>query len=232
MKKAIAVAVLMFLAAGAYAAEIKLPAPLTDGKVSVEEAIYRRKSVRVYAEDGLTLRDISQVLWSAAGTTVDGRTGATRSYASAGGAYPLEVYIFTGNTAGLKPGIYKYIFQNHSIELLKQGDMRPKLAKAAGGQRMIEDAPMSILFTAIFPKTSLKYGKRGEDRYVYMDMGHAGQNVYLQAQARGLGTVAVGSFNDEAVKKLLGERPENEEPVYIMPVGKTVKPVEEKEENK
>ena len=51
-----------------------------------------------------------------------------------------------------------------------------------------------------------------------MDMGGAGQNVYLQAEVLGLGAVIIGAFRDGAVKEILRVR--EEEPLCIMPVGK------------
>jgi nitroreductase len=52
-----------------------------------------------------------------------------------------------------------------------------------------------------------------------MDLGHSAQNVYLQSESLNLGTCAIGAFNDELVTKVL-QLPDNEAPLYIMPVGK------------
>ena len=52
-----------------------------------------------------------------------------------------------------------------------------------------------------------------------MEVGHAAQNIYLQAVSLKLGTVVVGAFEDEKVKKILNMS-ENEQPLYIMPIGK------------
>jgi len=49
-----------------------------------------------------------------------------------------------------------------------------------------------------------------------MEAGHIGQNIYLQATALGLGTVSVGAFIDDEVKRVLGIK---EEPLYLFPVG-------------
>jgi len=51
-----------------------------------------------------------------------------------------------------------------------------------------------------------------------MEVGHAVQNVYLQAVSLNLGTVVVGAFSDGEVKKI--NMPEEEQPLYIMPVGR------------
>lgn len=198
--------------------KITLPEPQIKGKVSVEEAIYKRRSVRNYGSGALTLTEASQLLWSAGGITCDGVTGASRSYPSAGACYPLEIYLLAGNVKGLEPGLYHYLWKSHSIELKLSGDKRAALTSAAWSQQMIRNAPISIVFTAIQQRSSDRYGKRGE-RYVSMDIGHAGQNVGLQAESLGLGTVVIGAFDDDSVKKVL-ELSKEEEPLYIMPIGR------------
>ena len=197
---------------------IELPSPKHKGQVSVEEAIFNRRSIRRYKDEPLTLEEVSQLLWAAGGKTIDGVTGATRAYPSAGGIYPLEIYLIAGDVEGLASGIYHYQWRDHSIDLMEDGDVRKKLTRAALGQGMVARAPMSLVFTAVYRRTTARYGQRGEARYVPMDMGGAGQNVHLQAEALNLGTVIIGAFNDQEVKEVLGSQ--DEEPLYIMPVGR------------
>ena len=142
-----------------------------------------------------------------------------RAAPSAGALYPLEVYVVIGKggVVGLEPGIYHYNPHTHALELIKEGDYRDELCAACLGQPWVGKAPVSIVITAIYERTMVKYGKRGI-RYVHIEVGHVGQNVYLQAVALGLGTVAVGAFYDEEVRKVLGVS-ENEHPLYVMPVG-------------
>ncbi len=197
---------------------ISLPPPKTKGKISVEEAIYARRSIRKFQKTSLNLQEIAQLLWATGGKTIDGLTGATRSYPSAGGVYPLEIYLVAGKVEGLPAGIYRYRFSDHSLIPLKTGDFRGILAKAAWGQSCVASAPVDIVITAQTGRTGSRYGPRGENRYVPMDTGHAGQNVHLQAQALGLGAVMVGAFDDAKVKAVLGVK--GEQPLYIMPVGR------------
>jgi len=197
---------------------IELPKPRDKGSVSVEQAITERKSVRDFADISLTLKEVSQMLWAAGGVTLDGITGPTRAYPSAGAIYPLEIYLVAGNVEALEPGVYHYDWRKHSLVLLKKGDFRTALARAALGQRMIKDAPATIVVAASFGSIKRRYGKRGATRYVSMDAGHLGQNVHLQAQSMGLGTVMIGAFTDDKVVKVVGLR--DETPIYMMPVGK------------
>lgn len=198
--------------------QIKLPSPSQKGSVSVEEAISRRRSVRKYRAEPLSLPQLSQVLWAAQGIT-DARD-ERRAAPSAGATYPLEVFVFAGRQGvdGLEAGIYHYNVDRHSLSLHQGGDLRAELAAAALDQGCIARAPASIVICAIYPRTSFRYGNRGE-RYVHMEVGHVGQNIHLQAEALGLATVAIGAFEDEQVRKAL--RIEKQiKPLYIMPVGK------------
>jgi len=196
---------------------IPLPEPRHGGDVSLERAIYERRSVRSFKDSSLRFEQLSQILWAASGKTIDGITGASRSAPSAGGLYPLEFFAVVGSVEDLKPGIYRYSWKDHSVWLEMEGDLRADLASAALRQSYIQDAPLTIVITAVYERTSRKYGNRGEVRYVHMDAGHAAENIFLQAVALDLGTVTVGAFVDHEVKKLLNVR--EEEPLLIMPIG-------------
>jgi len=199
------------------AEKVKLPQAETKGKVSVEEALSKRQSHRMFSNKALTLEQLTQILWSAQGTPQKG--GMKRTAPSAGATYPLEVFVAVGKGAvtGLEEGIYHYIPAEHALEQTGEGDLRSKVSDAALGQEFLAQAPVAILIAADYSRTKGRYGARGE-RYVHMEAGHVGQNVYLQAEALGLGTVAVGAFQDEQVSKVFA-LPANVEPLYLMPVG-------------
>ncbi len=203
---------------------ISLPEPRLSSQVSVEQALLNRRSVRDFTDDPVTLQEVSQILWSAYGITEDRSypsflRGGLRTAPSAGALYPLEIYLVAGNVNGLKKGIYKYISDGHSLELISEGDFRKDLCDAALDQEFITQAPASLVYTAIFNRTTQKYGKRGRERYVCMDLGHSAQNVYLQAYALNIGTCAVGAFTDKMVSMVM-QLPDDEDPLYIMPFGK------------
>ena len=218
LKSNLILLILTMASAQSWADPVALPPPEYSSKVSLEEAIFKRKSVRSFRDDALTLAEISQLLWSAGGKTIDALTGPSRSHPSAGGIYPLEIYLVVGKVRGLKQGIYKYFWQDHTLQMVKSGDHRSSLAGAALNQLFIEQAPVTIVLTALYSKTTRVYGNRGTIRYVPMDAGHAAQNLYLQAAALGLGTVSVGAFDDRSVKEVLSLS--REDPLYLLPVGK------------
>jgi len=196
--------------------EIILPHPEKVSQVSIEEALLRRRSIRDYKDEPLVLKEVSQVLWAAQGITDS--SGRGRTAPSAGGLYSLEVYLVVRDVEDLKPGAYHYFPQEHKLKRILEGDINKELAEAGLNQSWIEKAPINLIITAFYSRTTAKYGERGV-RYVHLEAGHAAQNVYLQAESLGLGTVVVGAFYDDEIKKLLGLS-EEEVPIYIMPIGK------------
>lgn len=200
---------------------IKLPEPLLKGTMTVEEALHTRRSIRAYKDEALDLATASQLLWSAYGVTkINEKRGLYfKTAPSAGATYPLDVYLLAGKVTGLEQGLYKYIPESHTLILIMKGDFRKELTRVCYNQEMIEQAPLSIIHTAVYERLTKRYGKRGKDRYVCMDLGHSAQNVYLQATALSLGTCAIGAFNDKEFIKLFGLSPA-ETPLYVMPVGK------------
>jgi len=203
--------------------QIQLPPPAQKGSLWLEEAIAKRRSVRDFAPKALSQLQLSQILWSAQGIT--NTRGRCRTVPSAGATYPLEIFVVCGRNGveDIAEGIYRYQLDSHSLVLRRSGDVRLELARAALDQESIYEAPVNIVICAMYSRTLLRYGERGE-RYVHMEVGHAGQNIYLQSLALGLATVAIGAFDDEGVGKVLGLDEEYKplslvEPLYIMPVG-------------
>lgn len=199
-----------------------LPPPRKLSSLTVEEALLLRRSIRAFTGDPVKLEDLAMILWAADGVT-DTR-GEFRSAPSAGATFPLEVYAVIGErgvVAGgehLAAGVYKYQPRLHALIPRRYGDVRRELEAASLRQSWVGRAPVSVVICAVFERTTSVYGERGRSRYVPMEVGHAGQNIYLMATALGYGTVAVGAFHDEEVAEVLG-LPREEKPLYIMPVG-------------
>jgi len=196
---------------------IPLPKPSLDGRTSVEKAIQQRRTLRDFEDRALPLNDLSQLLWAAQGMT-DAKE-RKRTAPSGGALYPLDLYLATGESGveGVGEGLYHYWPEDHSISLLYRGDRRKEIASASLWQMWMAKAPVIFVITAEYRRTTSKYGERGI-RYVLMEVGHVGQNLFLQAEALGLGAGIVGAFNDADVSKVLGSPPSHE-PLLVVPVG-------------
>jgi SagB-type dehydrogenase family enzyme len=193
---------------------MKLPAPRLESPVSLEKALHDRRSLREFSQDPLMLDQVSQLLWSAQGIT---HPDGFRAAPSAGALYPLEVYLVAGNVRNLSAGLYHYRPATHDLERSAGGDFREALSQSALGQESVRGAAAVLVLTAVYERTTGKYGERGE-RYVNFEIGHAAQNILLQAVALGLGGVPVGSFDDASVQQLLS-LPHEEHPRYLIPIG-------------
>ncbi|MFP4501075.1 MAG: SagB/ThcOx family dehydrogenase [Candidatus Hydrogenedentota bacterium] len=217
---AVAAAIGMALAMGsvtlqkASSASSELPAPRKDGSVSVEAALEQRRSVRAYSEDPVALDVLAQLLWAGQGIT--GAEGK-RTSPSAGARYPLELYVVAGNAGELTPGVYHYLPESHRLTQVNDEDVREALAGAALGQDPVRQAPAVLVIAGVYKRTTSRYGDRGI-RYVHMEAGHVGQNIYLQAEACGVRAVSIGAFDDNAVQRVLG-LPKNNVPLYLIPIG-------------
>lgn len=194
---------------------IQLPEPGHPGSMTVEQALRSRRSVRSYSDSVITLKALSQLLWAAQG--ISGGSGL-RTAPSAGGLYPLELYCVAGAVDGIAAGVYRYVPFGHELVLVIEGESRESLAAAALGQKSVRAGAASIVIAAVFDRMTGKYSRRGI-QYVAMEAGHAAQNVYLQAVSLGMGTVAIGAFQDEKVRYAVRMR-DNETPLYIMPIGR------------
>jgi len=212
MKKAILSLLIIILAFGVVMAEkkiIQLPEPKLTGKMSVEESIARRRSERSFSSQELTQDQISQLLWSAQGIT--DKNWGFRAAPSAGSLYPLTIYIMKND------GLFQYIPDGNKLVQISTEDKRPSLVRASLAQSFIGEAPLIIVIAGNFRIIEAKFGQRAY-RYLNMEIGHAAENIHLQAVSLGLVSVPVGAFWDDVVAKTL-ELPDTQDPFYIIPVG-------------
>ncbi len=196
---------------------MNLPAPTTDGNLNVEKAIKQRRTVRSFTNEPLTVDQLSQILWAAQGVTDD--SGLKRAAPSGGALYPIDIYVAAGKNSvqRLAQGVYHYNPPRHSIQKILDTDQREDAAVAAFRQMWVAAAPVIFVLTAEYGRITIKYGERGK-RYAMIEVGHIGQNIFLQCEALGLAAGIVGAFYDKEVAKAIHAK-NNHEPLIIMPVG-------------
>jgi len=196
--------------------ETKLPPPSLKSDYSVEQALQSRRSVRTYSPGALSLEELGQLLWAAQGITEP--TRKLRSAPSAGATYPLILYAIVDQVETLAAGFYRYLPETHSLKLVKSGNIKAEVTARATRQGSVAQAPVILVFAADLDRIRPRYRERSE-RYTFMEIGHAAQNVHLQCEALGLGTVCIGAFEESTLKQAL-ELPDEQIPFYLMPVGK------------
>jgi SagB-type dehydrogenase family enzyme len=169
----------------------------------------RRRSQRELLGPPLSAEELGELLWAAQGV-VDAE--GHRTAPSAGGLYPLELYVITAQ------GFFHYDPQDHRVARHREGDLRRTLAHAALEQDAVREAPAVFVFAAVYARIAREYGHGRTARYVHLEVGHAAQNLLLQAVALGLGAVPIGAFDDKAVQQALS-LPDDHAPVYLVAVG-------------
>lgn len=212
------VAAALFSAAAPLAAEpgtVALPKPDVTGKVTLEQAVAQRRSVREYAPGALTLAEVSQLMWVAQGITgPDGK----RATPSARAVYPLQVWLMAEDVTGLPAGIYRYEPREHALALIAAGRQRDSFVAATPGQEMFQHAAATVAVIGDSTLAATRFRGNAE-RWLGMEAGFVVQDVYLECTALGLGTVMVGGFGEDAVRRALGV-PSGWEVLALMPVGR------------
>ena len=188
---------------------IALPAAQTEGGLSLNKALSLRGSVREFSERVPTEAEAGQLLWAAQG--INRPEKMRRTAPSAGATYPLEIY------AILPGGVVHYIPKTHSVVKVLKGDMRETLAAAGLERGAVGDATCVFVICAVFERTQAKYGERGR-QFVFLEGGHAAQNVLLQAVGLGMCGVPIGGFNDANIQKAL-RIPKEQAPIYVVATG-------------
>lgn len=165
-----------------------------------------RKSVRTWTDDGINLEKLLKLLrYSFGMRSNDFKNMGFRTYASAGGRYPIEVYVLILNSDDIEKGIYHYNVYNNSLEFIKKGDFRKEIYKLYNNQPFDINCSFVLFFSMVFERTMEKYGDRGY-RFILLDAGHMSQNLYLVSEFLGLGIVEIGAskVSDEMIDKLIG----------------------------
>lgn len=195
---------------------IDLPKPKIESDISIEEALFKRRSVRDFLNQELSIMKISQLLWSAYGITDEERGYKTAP--SAGAIFPLEIYLVINKENDyLNQGVYKYNNKNNQLWQISDKSIKKELTELSLGQESVRQAPIVLVIAGDYQKTINKYNDRAY-RYVHMEAGHVAQNVYLQTVSLNLGAVVIGAFHDRSVNDLLGLS-KNLTTLYLMPIG-------------
>jgi len=192
---------------------VELPKPKKDSRMSVERAMQERRSKRAYTEDAIELDDVSQILWAIQGQTAD---WGGRTVPSAKGAYPLQVTVVAKNVDGLETGVYHFDVATHS--LMQVMDAVPAQFDEAAVQGQNKKAPVAFILSGDYSAMTEAFDGTEHDENVVLEAGHAGQNVYLQVESLGLGTVVSGGFNQPLMQEIL-DIPAQEDLFYMIPVG-------------
>lgn len=202
------------------APRIVLPPPDNRPGITLEEALQKRRSVRAYSDEPLTLAELSRVLFFTGGINAERFGAKLRAAPSAGALYPIETYLAVHHVTGMQPGVYHYTVADHTLALIREADVRSETVRQGLMQSFLGTCGVVVYFTVILQRLRWRYQERSY-RYALLEAGHLAQNLYLAATSLGMGVCAVGAFLDDEVNAMLGVDGEQEAAVYMLSVGKT-----------
>lgn len=201
--------------------KVDLPAPKKP-KIQLDKVLLERESTRVFSKEyELKLSELSGILRYSCGPR-KGEEGF-RTWPSAGALYPTSVFIAARRVKDLESAIYIYEPYNNMLYryLSLTEDVWDEIDRSMAVREVvdIENASLFVFLVGTFWKPMVKYGCRAY-RYVFIEAGHIGQNLYLTATAFGLGCVSIGGYYDDCLDEaLLMDGIENSV-IYVFALGK------------
>ena len=197
------------------------PNQLNLGVISVYEAILKRKSHRAYNGDPISLNELSYLLWATQGVHRVIRDGQTiiRTVPSAGARHPFETYLFANYVEGLETGLYRYLAIEHKLLSIQIDEGLVDDVHEGIREQYVHDSAVVFIWTAIPYRSEWRYGSLAH-KMIAQDSGHLCQNLYLACASIGIGTCAIGAYNQVAMDRVLGVDGEDEFTVYVATVGR------------
>lgn len=199
--------------------QVILPNP-TNENFDLFRALLSRSSQRHFLNTPVSVVQLSNLLYFSVGMKriLNKDKSENRMYPSAGGRYPLEIYLFIFNVQGLESGVYHYHFKTHTLEAIPFENIKKHAMKQVK-QEWIGESGFLVIPTAVFERTEMKYRDRGY-RHIMTEYGHIAQNIYLVGTALDLGVCSVGGFIDDGINKILDIDGRVESVIGLIAIGK------------
>lgn len=184
------------------------------------DIVNRRRSLRRYSQDKITLAELSYLLWCCQGVQQINEKHTFRTVPSAGARHAFETYILVNGVEGLRRGLYRYgALEGGLVPVCLSKEIAGTVAEACLGQGMVAKSAVTLFWAAELARMRYRYGERGY-RYLLLDAGHACQNLYLAAESIGCGACGIAAFDDDMLDNALGLDGEERFAVYACAVGK------------
>ena len=198
--------------------KINLDLPEVLPKVTLDEVLKKRRSIRNFSEKPISKKQLSYLLWASTGIQRKEMGYEFRTAPSAGALYPIETYLVINRVEDISKGVYHYSIKDHLLEVLRTGDFGVDISRAALEQDMCNSSAVVFIWTAIFNRSKWKYSERAY-RYIYLDAGHIAENFALTSTALGLGNCQIAALFDDEVNEIIGVDGKKESIVYMSVVG-------------
>ncbi len=197
------------------------PASLNLDFLDFHRLITDRASLRRYSGTPFSMVELSFLLWCTQGIKqVQGNLAVLRTVPSAGARHAFETILLINRVESLEKGVYKYAPLTHELLPFDMQKETPgQLVDACYKQKMVGKSAVTFFWIAHPYRMTWRYSERGY-RYLYIDVGHVGQNLYLASEAIGGGACTIAAFDDDMLNHLFQLNTEKEFVIYLAAVGK------------
>ena len=201
---------------------VTLPSRLDSPIEELLELMSCRRTNRTLASPKISLRQLSDCLYSGLGIT--GKVATPHGYLplsmtpSGGARNPYEAFILARNVEGLAPGFYHYSAMEHTLALTKEG-IPNSPAEYLAKQEWADEMPAIIFLVAVLERTMWKYPDPNAYRVLLIEAGHIGQNIMLAASAHGLSACPTAALNHDLISCALDLSNITHVPVYSLTLG-------------
>lgn len=192
---------------------------------NIYECIKDRRSTRFYADEAMSLEELSYLLWATQGITGTNKAGLTlRTVPCSGATHSFETYLFIMAVEGIKKGVYRYEPLEHRLLFMFEiDDINTRVDEITLEQPFVpnftKQAAVVFAWSTIPYRSEWKFDITAHKK-ILIDIGHVCQNLYLASESVGAGTCAIGIYDQKSIDNLLGLDGEEEFIIYLAAVGK------------
>jgi SagB-type dehydrogenase family enzyme len=178
-----------------------------------------------FAEDSMTLEELSYLLWASQGITGTNKAGLTlRTVPCSGATHSFETYLFIMRVEGITEGIYRYLPVEHKLLFMFElAEMAEKIDEITLEQPFVPNfakkAAVVFAWSTTPYRSEWKYDVTAHKK-ILIDIGHVCQNLYLASESVGAGACAIGIYDQKLIDKILELDGEEEFVLYLAAVGK------------
>jgi SagB-type dehydrogenase family enzyme len=198
---------------------LRRPIPLPEtASVLFDDYLAKRKSPqRQGVEQQVTLGTLSTLLRCGYGLRERTPEQNGRTVPSAGGLYPIEIYIILFRPIETcAAGVYHYNIKRHALEPVLLMQFSPEEINAfAPAHPWLAEMTGMIILTSVFHRTTEKYGDRGY-RYILLEAGHIAQNILLAGVEQETKVIPIGGVDEGAIERSIGLSGAREQVVYVL----------------
>jgi SagB-type dehydrogenase family enzyme len=212
---------------------IPLP-PYQNVRAAIGPVVRSRRSVRRYSGKSFSLKELSTLLYHAAGvsghlhpeivpeTVTLGKSDKIelRAVMSGGALYPIDLFVLALNIKELEPGAYRYLSSHHALRPVKSTGSPPLLARLAQfGEIEVEKAGFLLGYVYKVFENARKYGEAGLG-FAFIEAGAIAAHIHLLCTALGFGSCDVGSFSKTRFERLFDADGISRHMIHLTVVGK------------